>query len=124
MNVHERTGNSTTMKTPLFVVLAMMTATAFALAGCGAAKMPGCGAAERMDIAVLGIVELPGLVPYSPEMTMADAVALAGGVMPHEVIDAPTLRRGEEVLPVPQEEWAQVVLCPGDVVHVPQRAPY
>ena len=57
-------------------------------------------------------------------MTMADAVSLAGGVMPHEVVDAPTLKRGEEVLPVPQEEWAQITLCPGDVVHVPQRAPY
>lgn len=80
-------------------------------------------------IFVLGMVARPGTFPYEDNMTIVQAVTLAGGLTPQAEKNGLVLTRtvgGEEVkLVVPLERIglgreANVVLQPGDIIFVPE----
>lgn len=74
---------------------------------------------------VLGSVRKPGLYPVDPTMTVADALALAGGITPDAKRDAIRLqRRGDQVAVElsPGTQLVQTPLRSGDELYVPQRS--
>ena len=75
-------------------------------------------------VSVLGAVAKPGLYPVDPTMTLADAVALAGGAAPDGKRDVVELRRGPEVVIARLDVLTPVSRTPllsGDQLWVPQR---
>jgi polysaccharide export outer membrane protein len=76
-------------------------------------------------VSVLGAVAKPGLYPVDPTMTLADAVALAGGAAPDGKRDVVELRRGAEVVIADLDVVTPVSRTPlrsGDQLWVPQRS--
>jgi polysaccharide export outer membrane protein len=75
-------------------------------------------------VSVLGAVAKPGLYPVDPTMTLADAVALAGGAAPDGKRDVVELRRGDEVVVArfePGTPVSRTHLRSGDQLWVPQK---
>jgi polysaccharide export outer membrane protein len=76
-------------------------------------------------VSVLGAVARAGLYPVDPTMTLADAVALAGGAAPDGKRDVVELRRGAEVVIAKLDVATPVSRTPlrsGDQLWVPQRS--
>jgi polysaccharide export outer membrane protein len=76
-------------------------------------------------INVLGEVKNPGLYDVDPTMSLADVIALAGGVSPDgNPKKIELLRRGERqsVQLSPQSRLTDVPLRSGDLLRVPQRS--
>lgn len=76
-------------------------------------------------ISVLGAVAKPGLYPVDPTMTLADAVALAGGAAPDGKREVVELRRGAEVVFAELDVATPVSrtsLKSGDQLWVPQKS--
>jgi polysaccharide export outer membrane protein len=76
-------------------------------------------------VSVLGAVARAGLYPLDPTMTLADAVALAGGAAPDGKRDVVELRRGAEVVIAKLDVSTPVSRTPlrsGDQLWVPQRS--
>lgn len=76
-------------------------------------------------VSVLGAVAKPGLYPVDPTMTLADAVALAGGAAPDGKRDVVELRRGAEVVIAKLDVVTPVSRTPllsGDQLWVPQKS--
>ena len=76
-------------------------------------------------ISVLGAVAKPGLYPVDPTMTLADAVALAGGAAPDGKREIVELRRGAEVVFAELDVATPVSRTPlqsGDQLWVPQKS--
>jgi polysaccharide export outer membrane protein len=74
---------------------------------------------------VLGAVRTPGLYPVDPTMTIADAVALAGGATENGKIDQVELHRGSQRIPVKLDGGTRLDQTPlrsGDQLFVPQRS--
>ena len=76
-------------------------------------------------IQVLGAVKNPGLYPVEPTMTVADAIALAGGTTPQGRSDKVELRRQGQRLPGKLSGRLLIGESPirsGDQVFVPERS--
>jgi polysaccharide export outer membrane protein len=76
-------------------------------------------------VSVLGAVAKPGLYPVDPTMTLADAVALAGGAAPDGKREVVELRRGAEVVVAKLDVLMPVSRTPlrsGDQLWVPQKS--
>lgn len=74
---------------------------------------------------ILGAVRAPGLYPVDPTMTLRDAVALAGGVMPNGRNDQVDLLRGGEnrtVAVTGATRVGDLGLRSGDQLYVPERS--
>lgn len=74
---------------------------------------------------ILGAVRIPGLYPVDPTMTLRDAVALAGGVLPHGRQDRVELIRGEIRLVTQVTGDTRIEdlgIRSGDQVYVPERS--
>lgn len=74
---------------------------------------------------VMGAVRNPGLYPVDPTMTVADALALAGGPSPEGKRDRVELLRGSERLVVrldPAARLGDTPLRSGDQLYVPSRS--
>jgi protein involved in polysaccharide export with SLBB domain len=74
---------------------------------------------------VLGAVKNPGLYPVDPTMTVADVLALAGGVAPEGNPEKGSLIRGGERLDVRLSQRTKIADTPvqsGDQLYVPQRS--
>jgi polysaccharide biosynthesis/export protein len=74
---------------------------------------------------VLGAVRNPGLYPLDPTMTVADAVALAGGATSDGKVDKVELRRDQEKLMVDLSRRTRLSTTPiqsGDQLFVPQKS--
>jgi polysaccharide export outer membrane protein len=70
---------------------------------------------------VLGEVTYPGQYPYVPNMTVENAVAIAGGFTPRAAKDRVTLTRKRQGRPVRTAMPLQSPLRPGDTVAVAER---
>jgi polysaccharide export outer membrane protein len=75
-------------------------------------------------IQVLGAVKNPGLYPVEPTMTVADAIALAGGNTPQGKSDVVELRRqGEKAGQLAGRSFiGQSSIRSGDQIYVPERS--
>jgi protein involved in polysaccharide export with SLBB domain len=76
-------------------------------------------------IQVLGAVKNPGLYPVEPTMTVADAIALAGGVTPQGRSNKVELRRQGEKMPGKLSGRLLIGESPirsGDQIFVPERS--
>jgi protein involved in polysaccharide export with SLBB domain len=76
-------------------------------------------------IQVLGAVKNPGLYPVEPTMTVADAIALAGGTTPQGRSDKVELRRQGETVPGKLAGRLLIGESPirsGDQIYVPERS--
>jgi protein involved in polysaccharide export with SLBB domain len=76
-------------------------------------------------INILGQVGQPGLYPVDPTMTVADAIALAGGMLPDARQDEIELLRGEHRLTTQITERTRITdlgLRSGDQLYVPERS--
>ncbi|HSE26773.1 MAG TPA: polysaccharide biosynthesis/export family protein [Gemmatimonadales bacterium] len=76
-------------------------------------------------VSVLGAVAKPGLYPVDPTMTVADAVALAGGAAADGKREVVELRRGAEVVVAKLDVVTPVSRTPlrsGDQLWVPQKS--
>jgi protein involved in polysaccharide export with SLBB domain len=75
-------------------------------------------------ITVLGAVKTPNVYHVEPTMTVADAVALAGGAAPDGKVDQVELRRnnGRPVRLTRQTRLADTPIRSGDQLYVPQRS--
>lgn len=74
---------------------------------------------------VLGSVKNPGLYPVDPTMTIADAVALAGGTTPDGKTNKIELIRGGERIQAGMDQNTRVSDTPirsGDQLYIPQRS--
>ncbi len=75
-------------------------------------------------VSVLGAVKQPGLYPVDPTMTVADALALAGGALPEGAGDHLELIRNGRQVDVKIDEAtriAELSLQSGDQIFVPER---
>ena len=76
-------------------------------------------------ISISGAVGRPGLYPVDETMTIAEAVALAGGASPEGKLDEVELRRDGRRLKIPLNGQTSVANTPiqsGDQLYVPQRS--
>lgn len=74
-------------------------------------------------VQVTGAVRTPGLYTVDPTMTIADAIALAGGVTPDGRRDRVVLIRGSEAINARLAQPAgRPPLRSGDALYVPQRS--
>jgi polysaccharide export outer membrane protein len=75
-------------------------------------------------IQVLGAVKSPGLYPVEPTMTVADAIALAGGTTPQGKSDQVELRReGQKAgYLAGRSHIAEFSIRSGDQIYVPERS--
>lgn len=75
-------------------------------------------------IQVLGAVKNPGLYPVEPTMTVADAIALAGGNTPHGKSDVVELRReGQKAGQLAgRSQIGEYSIRSGDQIYVPERS--
>ncbi|MDT8368541.1 MAG: polysaccharide biosynthesis/export family protein [Longimicrobiales bacterium] len=76
-------------------------------------------------IRILGSVQQPGLYPVDATVSLADALALAGGVTPDGKQDKIELRRaGETVVTelTPESQISAMSLISGDQLFVPERS--
>jgi protein involved in polysaccharide export with SLBB domain len=76
-------------------------------------------------VQVLGAVRNPGLYPIEPTMTVADAIALAGGTTPQGRSDKVELRRQGERVPGKLSGRLLIGESPirsGDQIYVPERS--
>ena len=91
-----------------------------------------CGITEQNSrrIYVFGEIKKPGTLPYKSEMTIVEAVALAGGFTERANSNGTKLSRkihGTEIqVQVPMQEIVEgksqnLKLLPGDIVYVPER---
>lgn len=74
---------------------------------------------------VMGAVRNPGLYPVDPTMTLADAVALAGGAMPHGDPDKIELIRDGYRLTARLGQLTRIGDLPirsGDQIYIPERS--
>mgnify|MGYP001170067957 FL=1 len=74
---------------------------------------------------ILGAVRNPGLYPVDPTMTLADAVALAGGAMPHGDPDKIELIRNGHRLTTRLGQLTRIGDLPirsGDQIFIPERS--
>lgn len=75
-------------------------------------------------INILGSVRAPGLYPVDPTMTLRDAVAMAGGVLPAGRQDRVELVRGDQRLVTQVTGDTRIVdlgVRSGDQIYVPER---
>jgi polysaccharide export outer membrane protein len=70
---------------------------------------------------VLGEVTYPGQYPYVPNMTVENAIAIAGGFTPRASKNSVTVRRMAQGDPVSHDRPLQYPLRPGDTVTVSER---
>jgi protein involved in polysaccharide export with SLBB domain len=91
-----------------------------------------CGITEQNSrrIYVFGEIKKPGTLPYKSEMTIVEAVALAGGFTERANSNGTKLSRkiqGTEIqVQVPMQEIVEgksqnIKMLPGDIVYVPER---
>jgi protein involved in polysaccharide export with SLBB domain len=76
-------------------------------------------------VQVLGAVKNPGLYPIEPTMTVADAIALAGGTTPQGRSDKVELRRQGERVPGKLSGRLLIgesAIRSGDQIYVPERS--
>jgi polysaccharide export outer membrane protein len=76
-------------------------------------------------ITVLGAVRTPNVYHVEPTMTVADALALAGGAAPNGKVDEVELRRRDRGAPVKLTRGTRLADTPirsGDELYVPQRS--
>jgi protein involved in polysaccharide export with SLBB domain len=76
-------------------------------------------------ISISGAVQKPGLYPVDPTMTVADAVALAGGATADGRLDRVYLSRGGKKLSIaltPDSRLSDTPLASGDQLSVPLRS--
>ncbi len=88
-------------------------------------KNPSIEVVLLRRVNVLGAVRNPGLYPVDPTMTVADALALAGGPSPDGKRDRVELLRGGNRLIVRLDPAARLGNTPvrsGDQLYVPQRS--
>lgn len=88
-------------------------------------KNPSITVVLLRRVNVLGAVQKPGLYPVDPTMTVADAVALAGGATTEGKRDRVELLRGTERVVVRLDPSARLGSTPirsGDQLYVPQRS--
>jgi len=69
---------------------------------------------------IIGEVEKPGQYPYTSDMTVLNAVAVAGGFTYRANTDSVFITRGDGA-EVQYQASQQVKVLPGDVVRVPER---
>ncbi len=69
---------------------------------------------------IIGEVEKPGQYPYASDMTVLNAVAVAGGFTYRANTDSVYITRGDGA-EVQYQASQQVKVLPGDVVRVPER---
>ena len=70
---------------------------------------------------VLGEVTYPGQYPYVPNMTVENAIAIAGGFTPRASKNSVTVRRMAQGDPISHDRPLQYPLRPGDTVTVSER---
>jgi polysaccharide export outer membrane protein len=70
---------------------------------------------------VLGEVRASGRFPYSPGMTIEDAVALAGGYTPHADQDSIRVTSRVGKTQVTKSHPPTAIVSPGDVIRVKER---
>jgi protein involved in polysaccharide export with SLBB domain len=88
-------------------------------------KNPSIEVVLLRRVNVLGAVQKPGLYPVDPTMTVADAVALAGGATPEGKRDRVELLRGGNRVTVkldPGTRLGETPIRSGDQLYVPQRS--
>lgn len=76
-------------------------------------------------VQILGAVRTPGVYPLDPTMTIADAIAVAGGPAPHGHPNKVELIRGGEKLDIELVREARITDSPirsGDQLYVPERS--
>ena len=76
-------------------------------------------------VQILGAVRAPGIYPLDPTMTIADAIAVAGGPAPHGHPNKVELIRGGEKLDIQLVREARIADSPirsGDQLYVPERS--
>jgi polysaccharide export outer membrane protein len=76
-------------------------------------------------ITVLGAVQKPNVYHVEPTMTVADALALAGGAAPNGKVDQVELRRRDRGVPMKLTRATRLADTPirsGDELYVPQRS--
>jgi protein involved in polysaccharide export with SLBB domain len=76
-------------------------------------------------VTILGAVRNAGLYPLDPTLTVADALALAGGIMPHGSPDKVAVVRGGERLTTKLSQRTRIADSPirsGDQIYVPERS--
>ena len=76
-------------------------------------------------VQILGAVRTPGIYPLDPTMTIADAIAIAGGPAPHGHPNKVELIRGGEKLDIQLAREARIADSPirsGDQLYVPERS--
>jgi protein involved in polysaccharide export with SLBB domain len=86
---------------------------------------PAVDVAVLPRVTILGAVRSPGVHNLDPTMTIADALALAGGAAPDGKRDQIELRRRGEVVPVKLSLDARLAETPvrsGDQLVVPERS--
>jgi protein involved in polysaccharide export with SLBB domain len=85
---------------------------------------------RSQNVSVFGQVQKPGKLPFSPNMTIVDAISQAGGFSPMAKKNAVTVTRAEgkakKTYTVPVEsigdgDAPNFFMRPGDVVWVPER---
>lgn len=76
-------------------------------------------------VTILGAVRKPGVYPVDPTTTIADALALAGGVAPEGRMDRLELRRGDERTGINIQVGTRIADSPiqsGDQLFVPEKS--
>ncbi len=75
-------------------------------------------------VTILGAVRKPGVYPVDPTTTIADALALAGGVAPEGRMNRLELRRGDQRIDIDVHAGMRIADSPiqsGDQLYVPER---
>lgn len=88
-------------------------------------RNPSIEVVHLRRVNVLGAVRTPGLYPVDPTMTIADAVALAGGATPEGNRGEIELLRGGERIAVKLADVVRIADLPlrsGDQLFVPERS--
>lgn len=76
-------------------------------------------------VTILGAVRKPGVYPVDPTTTIADALALAGGVAPEGRMNRLELRRGDQRIDIDVHAGMRIADSPiqsGDQLYVPERS--
>ena len=85
---------------------------------------PSIEVTMRRRITVLGAVRNPGVLQVDPYVTVAEALALAGGTTPEGRTDYVRVRRGDRTLPTRVSTQTPIADSPvesGDQLYVPDR---
>lgn len=88
-------------------------------------RNPSIGISFLRRINILGAVREPGLYPVDLTMTVADALALAGGTLPNGKTDELQIIRGDVIVTALLRRGARLADTPirsGDELYVPERS--